>query len=210
MQKESILLVGAGGHARACIDVIELEDRYAIAGLIGLAHEVGTRILGYRVIGTDDDFPALARSYAQAIVAAGQIQSPDLRIEIFQRLKACGFQVPAIISPRAYVSRHARLGEGTIVMHGAVVNAGASIGSNCIVNSQALIEHDVQVGDHCHISTAAVVNGDVWIGSGSFVGSNACVRQGVRIGERSMVKMGERVVADLPSQAQHAAVGDSQ
>lgn len=209
MQKESILLVGAGGHARACIDVIEQEDRYAIAGLIGLAHEVGTQVLGYPVIGTDDDFPALARSYASAIVTAGQIKSPDTRIGIFQKLKASGFRLPAIISPRAYVSRHASLGEGTIVMHGAVVNAGASIGSNCIVNSQALIEHDVQIGDHCHISTAAVINGGVWIGAGSFVGSNACVRQGIRIGERCMIRMGERVIIDLPSPAQLASMSDS-
>jgi sugar O-acyltransferase (sialic acid O-acetyltransferase NeuD family) len=197
MQKESILLVGAGGHARACIDVIEQEGRYTIAGLIGLSREVGTQILGYPVIGTDADLFALAESYPNALVAAGQIKSPALRIEIFQRLKACGFRLPSIISPHAYVSRHASLGDGTTVMHGAVVNAGAHIGCNCIVNSQALIEHDVQIGDHCHISTAAVLNGNVQVGSGSFIGSNACVRQGIRIGERCMVKMGERVIADL-------------
>jgi sugar O-acyltransferase (sialic acid O-acetyltransferase NeuD family) len=199
MQKESILLVGAGGHARACIDVIEQEGRYAIAGLIGLAHEIGTRILGYPVTGTDGDLPALLKSTSSAIVAAGQIQSPELRIGIFQILKECGYQLPVIVSPHAYVSPHAMLGEGTIVMHGAVVNAGAEIGSNCIVNSQALIEHDVRVGNHCHISTAAVLNGDVWVGPGSFVGSNACVRQGIRIGERCMIRMGERVLADVLS-----------
>lgn len=209
MQKDSILLVGAGGHARACIDVIEQEDRFVIAGLVGLAHEVGNRVLGYPVLGTDGDLPSLAGTYARALVVSGQVKSPDLRIRMFQMLKECGFQLPCIISPRAYVSRHANLGEGTVVMHGAVVNAGASIGSNCIVNSQALIEHDVVVGDHCHISTAAILNGDVWVGAGSFVGSNACVRQGLRIGERCMVKMGEKVIADLQALVQDASAGYS-
>ena len=32
MSKIPLLLVGAGGHARACIDVIELEGRFVIAG----------------------------------------------------------------------------------------------------------------------------------------------------------------------------------
>lgn len=196
MNKRSLLLVGAGGHARSCIDVIELEDRFKIVGLLGLIDEVGTFVLDYPVIGTDDELPELAKKVGNAVVTLGQIKTPEPRMRVFQQLVASGCGLPVIQSPRAYVSRHARLGAGTMVMHGAVVNAGAEVGRNCIINSQALIEHDATIGDHCHIATAAVMNGEVRVGEGSFIGSGTVVRQGLRLGARCLIGMGQRVWAD--------------
>lgn len=192
----SILLAGAGGHAQACIDVLEAQARFTIAGLIGTATEVGTAVLGYQVLGTDQDLPALVSRHAHALVTCGQIKSPDPRIRLFERLQSLGYQLPVIVSPRAYVSGHALLGVGTIVMHGAVVNAGAVVGRNCIVNTQALIEHGATVGDHCHISTAAVLNGEACVGAGSFIGSNAVLRERVTVAERSVIGMGEQLQGD--------------
>ena len=191
-----ILLLGAGGHARACIDVIEAEGIFTIGGLLGSVEEVGTRLLGYPVLGTDAELPALRREYPHALVSVGQIKIAELRIRLFELALASGFRLPTVISPRACVSRHAAIGMGTIVMHGAVVNAAARIGRNCIINSMALVEHDTIVGDHCHVSTAAALNSGVQVGEGTFIGSNVCVRQGVRIGERCVVGMGQRVLRD--------------
>ena len=196
MSKTPILLVGAGGHARACIDVIEQEGRFTVAGLVGLPHEVGTRILGYPVLGTDADLPALRGDYAHALVTVGQIKSPEPRMSLFDLLEQSGCLLPVIVSPRAYVSPHATLGAGTIVMHGAVVNAGAVVGRNCIINSQSLVEHDVVIADHCHIATAAAINGNVHIGAGTFIGSGSSVRQGINIGERCLIGMWRRVLTD--------------
>ena len=61
MSNPTILLIGAGGHARACIDVIEQEGRFNIAGLVGLPHEVGSRVLGYPVLGSDIELPDLLK-----------------------------------------------------------------------------------------------------------------------------------------------------
>jgi sugar O-acyltransferase (sialic acid O-acetyltransferase NeuD family) len=196
LSKEPLLLVGAGGHARACIDVIEQQGRFAVAGLVGQPHEVGGRVLGYPVLGTDADLPALLREYRAALVAVGQIKTPEPRIRLFHLLEEHGCTGPVIISPRAYVSAHARVGAGSIVMHGAVINAAAVIGRNCIVNSQALVEHDAVVEDHCHIATSSAVNSGVRIGAGSFIGSGSSVRQCVSIGERCVIGMGQRVLAD--------------
>lgn len=196
MTPSPLLLVGAGGHARACIDVIEQHGGFAIAGLVGSAGEVGTWMLGYPVIGTDDDLPTLLGAYESAVVTVGQIKSPEARIRLFSLLERHGMKLPVIASPRSYVSRHASLGAGTMVLHDAVVNAGAIVGRNCIVNSRALVEHDVVIGDHCHIATAAVVNGSVRVGAGTFIGSNATIRQSVNIGDRCVIGMGQRVLAD--------------
>jgi sugar O-acyltransferase (sialic acid O-acetyltransferase NeuD family) len=196
MTLPSILLVGAGGHARACIDVIEQEGRFTIAGLIGTAAEAGSEVLGYRVLGTDTDAITLARRFGRALVTVGQIKTPDVRIRLFNLLEQAQCELPAIVSPRAYVSRHAALGHGTIVLHGAVVNAGARIGRNCILNSLSLVEHDCTVGDHCHVATSAAVNSGVRIGDGTFIGSQSSVRQSITVGERCVVGMGQRVLVD--------------
>jgi sugar O-acyltransferase (sialic acid O-acetyltransferase NeuD family) len=191
-----LLLVGAGGHARACIDVIEQEGRFEVAGLLGLPEEIGRRILGYAVLGSDVDLLTIAARVGHAIVTVGQIKSAQVRVDLFAQLVRSGCALPTIVSPRGYVSRHATVGAGTIVMHGAIVNAGASIGRNCILNSLALVEHDANVADHCHISTSAAVNSAVRIGTGTFVGSGASVHQGIVIGERCVIPMGLAVRSD--------------
>jgi sugar O-acyltransferase (sialic acid O-acetyltransferase NeuD family) len=196
LTKAPILLIGAGGHARSCIDVIEREGRFAIAGLIGLPQEVGCRVLGYPVLGTDATLPVMLSEFPMAFISIGQIETPEPRLRIFSLLQQRGCELPVIVSPLAYVSKHARLGAGTIVMHGAVVNAGAVVGRNCIINSQALVEHDAAIADHCHIATAAVINGGVHIGAGTFVGSNSTVRQCVKIGEHCLIGMAQGLLAD--------------
>ena len=184
MSKPELILIGAGGHAHACIDVIEQHGGYQIAGLIGMPDEMYDHHLGYAVIGTDGDLPELAKTIPYALITVGQIKTPAQRIRLYQQVVALGFQLPIIIAPSAYVSRHASIGAGTIVMHDAIVNTGACLGKNCIINTRALIEHDATVADHCHISTGAIINGDTVIGSGSFVGSGSIIKEGASSGQR--------------------------
>jgi len=195
--KPKIVLVGAGGHARSCIDVIEKLGAFNMLGLVGTLDELHSSVLGYKVIGTDDDLLSLFRRSNHAIITVGQIGKPLARQRIYELLCSIGFTLPVIISPLAYVSSHARLGPGTIVMHGAIVNAGAVVGANCIINSNALVEHDVTVGNHCHISTGAILNGHVQIGDGSFVGSGASIKQGIIVGDGCTIGMGLCLRFDL-------------
>jgi sugar O-acyltransferase (sialic acid O-acetyltransferase NeuD family) len=190
---KKILLIGAGGHCKSCIDVVEQQGLYQIAGIIdkNLANE--STVLGYPIIGTDEDLVDLRQEYEYAFVTVGQIKTPELKIKLFNRLTELGYKTPSIISPLAYVSKHAQVGRGTIVMHHALINAGADIGENCIINSKALVEHDALVGNHCHISTGAVINGNVKVSDNSFVGSQATTKQGVVILEKSFIKAGSVV-----------------
>jgi sugar O-acyltransferase (sialic acid O-acetyltransferase NeuD family) len=197
MKKSDLVLIGAGGHARSCIDVIQHEGKYRIAGLIGSKVEVGNSQFGVEIIGCDENLNDLALQFEFAFIGVGQIKSPTLRAHLFNVGLTAGFEFPTVISPAAYVSPYARIGQGTIVMHGAIVNAGASVGENCIINSRALIEHDSNVGNQCHISTGAIINGGVDIEQGTFVGSGALVRNGVSIGRDSFIEMGAVVKGDL-------------
>ncbi|MDF1589758.1 MAG: acetyltransferase [Gammaproteobacteria bacterium] len=185
-----LLLIGAGGHCKACIDVIEQIGEWQIAGIIDRKDSGITEVLGYPVIGCDDDLAELRKQYDYAFVTVGQIRSAELKIKLFNQLKTLGFKQPDLVSPLAYVSKHATLGEGTIVMHYAMVNATAKVGNNCIINSKALIEHDVVVENHCHVSTGATINGGVIVGQQSFIGSHATTKQTMSIPAQSFIKAG--------------------
>ena len=193
MAKPELILIGAGGHAHACIDVIEQHGKYEIAGLVGLPEEMNSRHLGYSVIAIDNDLQDLAKEYQYAIITIGQIQTVDARIRLYNKAVEIGLQLPIIVSPSSNVSKHAVLGAGTIVMHGAIVNAGSSIGVNCIINTHSLIEHDARVGDHCHISTGTILNGSVVIGDECFVGSGSLIKEGISLGRNCVVGMGVSV-----------------
>jgi sugar O-acyltransferase (sialic acid O-acetyltransferase NeuD family) len=178
--------------------VIESHNDYDIAGIVLPDASNTEPVLGYPVVGIDEELEKLVSKTPAALVAVGQIRSPDIRIRIFTELKKLNAELPVIIASTAYCSRHASVGNGTIVMHGALLNAAADIGENCIINSQALVEHDVHIEPHCHIATGARINGGVQIGMGSFVGSGAIIREGVRIGPRTVIGAGQVVMRDVP------------
>lgn len=190
---KNILLIGGGGHCRSCVDVIEQQGQYKIAGIIDKPNELGKNILSYSVIGSDQDLPSLRRQFDYAFVTIGQISTADLRIKLYNMLKQLDFNIPTIISPFAYVSKHAQIAEGTIVMHHALVNACARVGENCIINTKALVEHDALIGNHCHISTNAIINGGVRVLDASFIGSLSTTKQYAQIAEKAFVKAGSLV-----------------
>jgi sugar O-acyltransferase (sialic acid O-acetyltransferase NeuD family) len=193
-----LFLIGAGGHCRSCIDVIEAEGKYKITGIIEQTGSNSESVLGYQILGNDNDLSELVKECSTALITVGQIKNADMRVKLFQQLRGIGFELATIISPRAYVSKNATLGVGTIVMHDALINTGAIIGNNCILNTKSLVEHDAIVEDHCHISTSSVVNGGAIIREQTFIGSNSMVKEYITIGEHSVIGGGLRLVRDLP------------
>jgi len=193
-----IILVGAGGHAKSCIDVIETTKTLKIAGIID--KNVGKkRISGYQVIGSDKNLAKYKKKYKYAFIVIGQIKSSKIRKSIYNNLISLGYKLPIIKSKHAYVSKNSNIGIGTIIMHGAAVNTNVKIGKNCIINTKSLIEHDVKIGNHCHISTGAIINGGVSIGDGTFVGSGSIIKEGIKIGKECVVGAGCIVKKNISS-----------
>lgn len=197
MDKKNIILIGAGGHCKSCIDVIESTGLYNIIGLVDKPELKGQKNLGYEILWNDDDIPELARIYKYFFVTVGHIKSSYLRSKLFDMLESNNVQIPNIISPSAQVSQYASVNKGSIVMHGAIVNADAKIGKNCIINSNSLIEHDVTIGDNCHISTGAIVNGGVKIGHSVFYGSGSISIEYINISDGILIGAGSFVNRNL-------------
>jgi sugar O-acyltransferase (sialic acid O-acetyltransferase NeuD family) len=189
MNKPSLILIGAGGHCKSCIDVIEQENKFIIAGIVDVNRSIG-EMLGYPLLGDDNDLAKLKSSCDYAFITVGQTKTPAIRVRLFDYAISLGFKLPVIISPMAYISKYAKIGNGTIVMHDALINAGAMVGDNCIINTKSLIEHDAVIEDDCHISTGAIINGGAIVKQGSFVGSNAVTKESVKTNEKDFIKAG--------------------
>ncbi len=181
MNKKQIILIGGGGHCKSCIEVVESTNKYEIAGIVDTRDKLGEEILGYKIFACDDDLEKLKEKYDYALITVGQIKSANLRKKLFSKAKEIGFELPVIVASTAYVSKHIKIGEGTIIMHQTMINANVKIGVNNIINTKALIEHDTIIGDNNHISTASVLNGDVQVGNECFIGSNSTFVNGISI-----------------------------
>jgi len=192
-----IIIIGAGGHSKSCIDVIEEQNKFKIAGLICNEDKYIDGLDSYDIIGQDNDLKKLRKKYDSSLIGIGQTKTSLKRKKIYKLLKSLNYKLPVIISPNAYVSKKANIGEGSIIMHGAIVNAGAMVGNNCIINSLSLIEHDTVVGNHCHISTGAILNGGVTIGDNTFIGSQVVTKELIKISSNCIVGAGTTVVKNV-------------
>ena len=193
MIKKKIVIYGAGGHAKSCIEVIESQKKFKIIGLIGRRHELNKKILGYKIIGTDKDIKKIKKITKNIVNGVGSIKTNSIRKKIFLKLKSIGFNFPQINASTSYVSSKAKIDEGSIIFHNTFINADAIIGKNCIINSGTIIEHDTIISDHCNISTSVTINGNAKVGSNTFIGSGSKIIQSIKISKNSLIPMFSKI-----------------
>jgi sugar O-acyltransferase (sialic acid O-acetyltransferase NeuD family) len=195
MQK--LLIYGAGGHAKVIVDTVHISGKFEIAGLIDdNADKVGENLLGEEVIGTFSDLVRLYSEDTGLILGIGENRA---RFHVWERLQKAGVKCKYVtaIHPSAIIGEEVTLGEGTVVMAGAVINACSDMGRHSIVNTASSIDHDCRIGDFVHIAPGAVLCGGVCVGELSLVGVGAKVLPGVNIGREVVVGAGAVVTRDV-------------
>jgi sugar O-acyltransferase (sialic acid O-acetyltransferase NeuD family) len=197
--KQQIILLGAGGHCKSCIEVILGISQYSILGIVDKDGSATKNLLGHGILGTDKDLELLINRCSNALVTVGQIKSAKIRLSLFERAKTLGFNFPVIRSHHSYISKSAQIGEGTILLHHSLINSSVKVGANCIINTKALIEHDARIGSHCHVSTGAIINGGVLVEDRCFIGSGAIMHEGIKVGADSIISAGQVIRKDVPS-----------
>jgi sugar O-acyltransferase (sialic acid O-acetyltransferase NeuD family) len=198
---KNIILIGAGGHCKVCIDIIEQIGQQDILGVHDARFLSIDNVLGYKILGDDKrDLKTYYDDYddKEFAITFGFINGVNKRKELYLKLLGAYFyHIVDIVSPKSYVSKHSYIGYGATVMNGVIINPCATIGDNCIINSNALIEHDTTIGSHCHISTGAVINGTCFIGNDCFIGSNSVVNNDITIRDNVIIGSGSVVNRDI-------------
>ncbi len=196
---KNIVVIGSSGHAKVIIDIVEKEKKYTIVGLLDKFKAKGEVVLGYKIIGSEDDLADLIAKHKlmSGIVAIGDNwQRKRVSDDITTKFKE--FEFVSTVHPSAQIARDVKIGAGTVIMAGAIVNPGVIIGNHCIINTNAALDHDCVVKDFACVLPGAIVGGEVTIGEFSVVALGASVIHGVTIGTHSVVGAGAVVVKDVP------------
>lgn len=198
-----LVVVGAGGHAKAVVEVARAAGRFRVVGLVDAAPPAAS-VLGVPVLGGDEALPRLrAEGVVWAFVAVGDNAA---RERAGAELRRAGFRLATLVHPGAEVVPSARLGEGVVVMPRAVAGAEARLDDLAILNTGAVVEHDGRLGAAAHVGPLAALAGEVRVGARALIGAGAAVRPGIRVGEDAVVGAGSAVVADVPARARVGGV----
>jgi UDP-perosamine 4-acetyltransferase len=190
----AIVMVGAGGHAKVCIELLEAMGEM-VAFCIGAADASGS-CLAVPILPGDEHVARLRHEgFTRAFIAVGNNAA---RLRLGRQVAGLGFELVNAISPTAVVSPSVTLGSGVALMAGVVVNAETTIDDLAIVNTGAIVDHNGHIGEAAHVAPQCGLAGNVTVGRCSFLGIGTKVIPGCRIGEEVMIGAGGVVIADVP------------
>lgn len=139
------------------------------------------------------------------IMAMGYNDLNRSRASLFERLRRQDYTVETYIHPDARIYSAQPVGEGSIVLPGAVVEPHVRVGANTMVWCNATLAHHCTVGDNAWIASGAVISGQAMIGANSFVGVNATVVNKISVGEFNVVGGGAMITKDTKPNTVHLA-----
>lgn len=185
-----LIIVGAGGHARAVAEAVLLADKFELVGFFDDAFPGLARIWDFPVLGTTADIGKYRAFAESGVVAIGKNQ---LREALFWQLRTAGFELATVVHPRAIVSPRAVVGEGCTIMAGAIIGTEAQLGSGVIVNCGAVVDHHCLVDYFGHLGVHAAMAGGSVLGRGAWMQAGSALGYGVKIGTNVVLAPGEAV-----------------
>lgn len=198
-QKNKIVILGGGGHAKVLIELIRQAAQYEIAGILDLKLPVGEEVTGVPVLGKDKSLPELYEQGVRNIcLGVGSVNVDSTRQQLFHKVKEIGFSLPCLVHPTAIIASDVSLSEGAQIMAGVVVQPGSIIRENTIINTAAVVDHDCNIGRHVHVCPGVVISGGSIVEDNSFIGAGAVIIHRMKIGKNVLVGAGAVVVRDIP------------
>lgn len=194
-----LVLIGGGGHCKSVIDAAKRMNCFDEIVITDPNIKRETKILGCRVVGTDDSLEELfQQGFEYGFVTLGSVKITPIREMLACKIEKIGYKFPIIQDPSAIVSDSAIIGDGTFIGKNVVINSDTKIGRHCIINTGAIVEHECDICDFTHISVGTTLCGEVKIGKNCMIGSRSTVIQCLNIGDNCVVGAGAVVIKDMP------------
>ncbi|MEW8505074.1 MAG: NeuD/PglB/VioB family sugar acetyltransferase [Candidatus Thiodiazotropha sp.] len=190
-----LVIIGSGGHAGCLLDVAQLAA-FTAAGFIDRTRRAGELVNGVPVLGGDELLFDAAFT-ATHCFAVG-IGNPVARRRYGELLLQKGADCPAIVNPSSYVSAHAKLGRGVLLMGMNAINHGARLDDFVALDWQVTIGHGAHIERAVFAGPGSRVAGDVVCGEDSYLGLGCQVIEQIRIGRGSLIGAGSTVTRDIP------------
>lgn len=197
MEKEKVILVGSGQHARVILYNVEEQNKYEVIGFLDQdSNKVGMTFENLPILGTYDDLETVKKKHKtnKFFIAFGNMK---YRKKIFEDFINAGWEAVNIIHPNAVVSKSAEIGKGVLIECGCLVTPNPRIGDNVVINTGSQVNHDNIVEDHVYIASGVVLSGGVIIGKNTLLDDGVIVTLGKSVGENSIVGAGSIVTKDI-------------
>ena len=190
----NICILGAGGHAKVIIDILHEMNKVKKTYDQLLIFDddsttFGKTILGHPIVGRISD--AHMYSESEYVIAIGNNKIREKVSKDFEK------RYIVIRHPKSIVANDVEIGEGTVIMAGAVINSGTYIGKHCIINTMASVDHDTKIQDYVHLSPGVHMGGGVGIGQRSWIGVGASIKNNVNIEADCVIGVGGVVIKDI-------------
>lgn len=191
------LLAGNGITAKILSAHLRLDDRYDVCGAV-VDDEFAGHLApgGFPAVGLSEVVEAYSPDIYEVIMAMGYHDLNRSRERMFNRLKGLGYRIETYVHPRAEICTEFPLGEGSVVLPGAILDPYVKLGVNTMVWSNATLAHHSSVGDHCWVATGCVVSGQASISNNTFLGVNSTVVNEVMVGEFNIVGASSLITKD--------------
>jgi sugar O-acyltransferase (sialic acid O-acetyltransferase NeuD family) len=200
-----LVIVGAGGHGRETLDVVE--------ALVVADPSNAPRFVGFVADGADEEL--LARRGAALLGASGALDATIERLGAGYHLAIGNGSVRAqldgsvhpsrrdravtLVHPSATIGADNRISAGVLLAAGARVTTNVQLGRHTHLNVNAVVSHDAVVGDCVTLSPGVLLNGSVTIEDRAFLGTGAIVLPGRRVAHDAVIGAGAVVADDVPA-----------
>jgi sugar O-acyltransferase (sialic acid O-acetyltransferase NeuD family) len=198
---QRVLILGAGGHGRVVLDILQQAGRHEVAGFLdNNAAMHGRRIDGVPVLGPID---AAARLAVECDAGAAVIAIGDngVRRGLARRVERLGLELVSAVHPSATLAHNARIGRNVVIAAGVVACAHVQIGDSVILNTGCIVDHQTMIGEGVHVCPGVRIAGRVKVEAGVFIGIGATVVPLVTLGCESIIGAGSVVLDDVPPMA---------
>lgn len=186
-KRNRLIIIGASGHGKVIADIARLNGYSDIIFLDNNPEK--KECAGYPVLGPDT---MAAEIQGDLFVAVGNATVRKILMERYQDRT-----FPILIHPNAVIAEGVNIGEGSVVMAGAIINPDALIGRGCIINTSSSVDHDCTVGKYCHVSVGTHLSGTVNLGDNCWAGAGATVSNNVNICSDVVIGAGAVVIDDI-------------
>ncbi len=199
----NVAVFGSSGHGGVVAEAILSQGTHNFVGWIDSFRSPGDIVGSYCVLGSEKDIPDLLaqRCFDGLAIAIGDNWQRAKVAERLQPLCRSGLVFITVIHPNANISASALIGEGTVVLSGAVITAHARVGRFCIVNTSASLDHDCVMADYSSLAPKTATGGRVSIGEYSAVSIGAIIVHRIVVGHHCLIGAGATVLRDVPDHA---------
>tara|TARA_B100000579_G_scaffold437635_1_gene467893 strand:+ start:168 stop:830 length:663 start_codon:yes stop_codon:yes gene_type:complete len=188
---DKLVIVGTSGHAKVIIDIVQKQNTYKLIGFLDPFKEKGQKILGYEVLGSDEDLNPLLNKHGDFKLFIG-VGDNWVRNTIYQKLIKISKQISfaTLIHPSAQISSNVKIGDGVVIMAGVVVNIMTEIGDFSILNTNSSVDHDCRMGRFSSIAPNSVIGGNVTVGDFACVSIGTTINHNITIGKHTIIGAG--------------------